>query len=284
MSFDKKIIRTTITMAKGYFAGNDNTFISENFPTRAFVSKPGGADHNKLTLEIMNMTLSKMEQLTVLGFRPLQSFNNIISVDAGNENDLATCFTGEITKAFARFNNDGIATFVVEAMEGSYPLKLATPGTSVVESVQISQLMQKFANEAGYAFQNMGISGSVGNSVFVGDPITKAKMLEKQAGIKLLIDNRTFIIMPRQASRTGTVPELSKESGLLKYPEFNNDGISLTALYDKAFQLEGLIKVKSIVPKASGVWRITKLENALEAGFSNARSWFTNINAAWVQE
>lgn len=258
--------------------------VLENFPVDAVVTKAGGQELNKMSLSIMNLSLEKMEQLTFLGFRPLQSFNNVVTLHAGEFEDYHLVFIGEITSAFADFQSDSIVSFKVEAIEGIYPLKMATPATSVQGSVQIDQLMAKFAGEAGYGFENNGVSGSVSNSIFNGDPITKAKRLERQTGIKLIIDNNKFIIQPRGEARSGTTPYLSKENGLLGYPRFNNDGIDLNALYDKNFQLEGLITVDSIVPKASGIWRITKLVHNLQAGHSSARDWTSSISAIWVQE
>lgn len=280
----KKELRATFTMAKGYFAGQDNTLVVSGLPMVVRITKPGGGDQNKLTLDIQGLNLSTMEKLTVLGFRPLQSLNNLISIEAGIENDLSLAFSGEISQAYARFDSSGNAFFTLEALAGSYPQKLATPATSVDGQARIEDLMLQFAREAGYAFENQGVTESVSNSRFSGSPITKARSLERQANITLLIDDNKFIIMPRRQTRQGTTVRLTKSTGLLGYPTFTNDGIKLRALYDKNFQLEGLIELESIVPKASGTWRITKLEHLLDANFSNATNWFTDIDAVWMQE
>lgn len=64
---------------------------------------------------------------------------------------------------------------------------------------------------------------------------------------------------------------LTKDTGMTGYPTFNNEGIVVTSLYNPAFKFNNLIKVESIVPNATRVWRITKLTHNLST-FNPARS------------
>ena len=60
---------------------------------------------------------------------------------------------------------------------------------------------------------------------------------------------------------------------MLGYPVLTNEGVEVRGLYNPAFRLGGLVKVESIVPRASGVWRIIKLSHELTAFDPGGGPW-----------
>lgn len=284
--FRKKEIYVSIALAEGQFDNGSNEITLPKVPIRLTVDKTGGTELPKLTLDVENILLDTMQRLTVLAFRPLQSYKNVIKVDAGEEGmtpDLV--FQGEIVSAVPVFDYSGAATFHIEASSGYYPVQKTAQPVSVNTDTTIESLFQQFADEAGYTLENNGVTGSVRNSVFSGTPIQKARQLAKQTGVDLIIDNNSFVILPSYLDhREGTVPLLRKDSGLLNYPAFTNDGISAQCLFSPLLEVGGLVKIESIVPKASGVWRITKLHHSLEAYAPSSGDWTTNFDAIWITE
>lgn len=284
MSFSIKTIRVTLVMAANLF-GDNNAVVIEGLPVSVKVDKPGGQDLNKLSVTINNMALQKMEQLTILGFRPLQTNNNRIFVEAGVLGEpLDLVFSGEIKTAVPSFSDSGITEFKIEATAGHYPMKIASSPVSVKGEAKVEELMNQFAQEAGYAFKNEGVTVSVKNSIFKGSPVFKARTLARQVGIELLIDDHKFIIMPKGGHREGKAPKLSRESGLLGYPSFTNDGIDARSIYDSRLDSGGLVEIESIVPKSSGMWKIVKLSHDLEAYKPESAKWESSFSGTWVQE
>jgi hypothetical protein len=283
MSFTIKTLRATIALAKGTFNVQGNAVTIEGLPMTATVSKPGGADMNKMNLEISGLALDKMELLTTLAFKERQSLNNRIRLEAGYlGSSLGLVFSGEISAAVPNFDTDGNVSFVIEALTGWFPNQIAAPPVSVQGETTIEKLMGEFAAEAGYTLRNEGVSGSVKNSIFRGSPILKARTLARQTGIELLIDDGRFVIMERGAAIKGKIPLVSKESGLLGYPSFSSDGVDVKCIYDERLEIGGKVEIKSIVPKASGVWKISKLEHKLEAYVPGGGEWLTAFSAVWV--
>lgn len=284
--FNKKNIRISVALAEGNFEGESNEVILPAVPTSVTVMKTGGTELPKLTADIQNLSIDLMSRLTVLAFKNLQTYNNVIKVEAGEEGEEPDLvFTGEITSAVPNFQTDGSVTFHVEAASGYYPLQKGTAPVSVNTDTTIESLFQQFADEAGYTLENNGVQGSVSNCVFLGSPIKKARQLAKQTGVDLIIDNSTFVILPSYLdAREGTVPLLRKDTGLLGYPSFTNDGIECRCLFSPLFKVGGLIKIESIVPKASGTWRITKLTHTLDAFQTVAGAWETKVEAEWIAE
>ena len=282
--FWKKAIKVSISLAEGTFddKGNNEIILPE-VPIHISMDKTGGDELPKCSIEVKNLKLNLMEQLTVLSFLQLQTYNNVIKVMAGEEGrDLDLVFQGEIVSAIPVFSTDGDVTFKIEAASGYYPLQKSTPPVSVQGETTIEYLMKQFAAEAGYALENKGVTGSVSNSVFAGTPIVKARLLAKQTGIDLLIDNNKFVILPSyKDNRDCIIPLISKDTGLIGYPSFTNDGVECECLFNPLIEIGGLIKLESIVPKATGVWRVTKIHHDLEAYNSGGGNWHTKIDAVW---
>ena len=196
---------------------------------------------------------------------------------------LNNVFQGEIITAVPVIG-DANLDFKIEARCGYYPNLIPTPPVSVQGETTVEKLMTQFAKEANYDFENRGITMSVVNSVFAGSPVQKAQQLATQVGIDLIIDNRKFIIQPYETEPKGTIPLISKESGLIGYPSYTNDGVECSALYNPDFDLGGYFELKTILPHASGIWKIAKLEHKLSAYVPNGTEWETHLSGVWVQE
>lgn len=276
--FSIKTVRITIQLRKGEFEGGGNTVVIEGLPVSVTVSKTGGDAKNKASVTVDNIKLETATQLTTLAFKRLETYNNVIQIDAGERGaELATIFIGEITSAVPQFDSDDKLSLKIEALAGYYPALLPTAPTSVQGDTTVEKLMQQFANEAGYSFENKGITASVANSVFVGSPIAKAKTLARQADIDLLIDDNKFTIQPFEAPKDGQIPLISKSTGLIGYPSFSNEGITCKCVFNSQLKVGGYFKLESILPHASGEWQITKVEHRLEAYQTNSGTWESDI-------
>jgi hypothetical protein len=274
-SFTIKTIKTTITQD-----GTAKTY--EGFATEVNITKPGLPEKNSAKVKIWGLKLEDMAQLTMLAFRPLESQHNLLEVEAGDEGGgLALIFKGEITAASADFNSSPDVAMNFEADSGTYPQKIAKPVETVAGEVKASDLFSKFAADAGYEYKNEGLTASVKNAWFPGSPIEKARKLARDIGCELIIDDGSIITLPAGKARQGQAVLLSKETGLVGYPTFNQQGITCRCLFNPDLVYGGLIKVESIVPKASGQWKITKLTHDLSAYKPGGGNWESKIEAAY---
>ena len=277
--FSIKTIRITIKLQEGQFSGGGNMILIEELPVTVEIEKQGGETKNKATVVIQNLKLDTVKQLTVLSFKRLQTYNNIIQIDVGNKDaELSTAFIGEIVSSIPAIDNSGMLYLKIEAMAGYYASLLPSPPVSVQGTTEISKLMEQFAKEAGYDFENKGITGSVANCVFIGSPIKKAETLARQVGIDLLIDNKKFTIQPFNAPKEGEPPVIADYTGMIGYPSFSTDGIEVRCLYNKDLKVGGYFKLQSILPQATGEWQITKLKHRLEAYLPSGGAWESSIS------
>ena len=169
----------------------------------------------------------------------------------------------------------------IEAAAGSYPSLKASPPIAVKGAQSAASLIEQFAKESGYSFLNNGVAASVKNAVLNGSPIQKARTVAGMVGCELLIDDNVVKIQPYDKGLDeGNAVLMSKDSGMLGYPTFTSEGISLKCLYNPDLQLGGMIEVDTVVPGAKGTWKITKLSHSLVANATSPGDWFSSIEAS----
>ena len=284
-SFTNKTIQVVMAMAEGVFQNGANQITVEGLPTTVDIQKQGGDERPSCTVTIGNLNIDVVKQLTTLSFRPLQRFKNQITVNAGEVGkQLQTIFIGDFENAYGEFQNAPTMNLMVKAIAAQHGALMATPATSVDGTEQVAKLMEQWAVEAGCTLENKGVNASVKNVVYRGSPVDKAKTLARDVGIDLIIDDGKFIITPNGQAVDGNAVLIDPKHGLLGYPAFSNDGIEFNMIFDPNVKIGGLVKIDSIVPRASGIWKVTKITTKLEAYVPNGGSWNSSVSATWVQE
>ena len=252
--FAKKIIDVRIGL------GGQSPESFRDFACEATIDKVGPPDKNSATVKLYGLSLAKMEQYTTLSFKPMESDKNLINIKAGQEGGvLYDIYFGEISQAWADFDSQPDPVFNIEAETGYYPGRIIEHETAVNGSAPLSALVKQQAQTAEYSFLNRGVTSSILNGFYHGSPIQKIVKMCREVGAELIIDDGEVIIMPEGGARNDDLPSLDKDSGLLGYPTFTQDGISARCIYRPDLFFGSLVEIKSIVPKASGVWKITKL-------------------------
>ena len=284
-SFTNKTIQVVMAMAEGVFQNGANQITVEGLPTTVDIQKQGGDERPSCTVTIGNLNIDVVKQLTTLSFRPLQRFKNQITVNAGEVGkQLQTIFIGDFENAYGEFQNAPTMNLMVKAISAQHGALMATPATSVDGTEQVAKLMEQWAVEAGCTLENKGVNASVKNVVYRGSPVDKAKTLARDVGIDLIIDDGKFIITPNGQAVDGNAVLIDPKHGLLGYPAFSNDGIEFNMIFDPNVKIGGLVKIESVVPRASGIWKVTKITTKLEAYVPNGGSWNSSVSATWVQE
>lgn len=276
-SFIKRRLQVRLTLAKGSFGGG-NTVVIDNHAMRVSVEKLGPPDFAKASVEIFGMNLNDIEQLTSLSFHPFKLTRNYINIFAGDdESGLSQIFAGSITAANGDLSGCPEHKLKIDAEVGFWG-RVTAQGPNVINGTQAAaSFIETQATKAGMTFSNEGVSDALKNCVFSGSPVEQARQAAKQIGADLLIDDDEMILLPRQGNRKGNAVLLNKESGLLGYPAITSNGIECKSIFNPAFRFAGLFVLESIVPKASGTWRVIKLTHKLSANDPSDGSWESSI-------
>ena len=297
-SFSIKMLEARITLAEGGFdPGTGKSVNTKIFRLGmdAEVSKPGGKEKNKCTLKIYNMLLSDMETLTTLAFDPLAVKNNRLTLLAGDGTIMSQVFQGDITSAVPAFSGDASSVFEIQAVTGYVATVTPKKTLTGAGSQDVAQMLQRLAGQMGLTFKNRGVEGvQLRNVAFVGGAHEQAKEIAEAARIQMILDDGEMIIAPQGKLRSddaeGSTPVLRGESegkrgtGLIGFPSFDAKGIACRCYYEPKLQIGGPVRIESIVPKASGLWRVTSLSHSLQANHGQAAKWETNFKATYPSQ
>lgn len=287
-SFTKKRLEARITLAEGGFdpgTGQSANTKVVRLGMDADISKPGGKEKPKCTLKIFNLPLDDMQVLTTLAFEPLAVKKNRLILMAGDDESLAQVFVGDITSAVPRFAADASSTFEITAITGYVASVTPAKPLTAAGARDVATLLEGLARQMGFAFINRGVSVTVRNVALMGGPMEQARQLADEARIDLIIDDGEMIAAPRgvlrQDDAEGSTPVLRDKTGLIGFPGFDAKGVVGRCLYEPRLLPGGPVRIESMVPKASGLWRVTSVSHKLQANYGGASAWESSFNATY---
>ena len=277
MAFTNKIIEADIQLQDG--GGKTISGLA----MECQIEKVGLPDKNKAQVTIYGMSLADMEQFTVLAFRPLEYRKNKLIIRAGEEGgEMGQVFVGDIMSAFADFGNAPDVAFRIEAQTGLFAALTPQAPETIQGEASAKDILGKIAGEAGFSFAAGGTSGDaqLKDTVLQGSPWDKGAAVAKHLGNELVVDDDEMILIDDTGVRLNANPvNLSVETGLLGYPSFTSEGVSCRSMFNPNILYASVLNLTSIVPKATGEWRITKVVHNLTAFKANGGPWDTSIEA-----
>ena len=93
-----------------------------------------------------------------------------------------------------------------------------------------------------------------------------------------MIDRKTLAIWPAGGSRPGSPTLVSKDTGMVGYPTFQQAALVVKTLFNPAIKPGGQIQVKSQIEAACGIWTVNKIRYELDTLTPRGR-WFQEIYA-----
>lgn len=277
MAFRRKFIDVSISLASGSYGAGGNKAEIKGHRVIALIRKPGGGDMAQLECAIYGLPLSVMNQLTTLGTQFNLYSKNTITLKAYEEGQQAAMvFEGNINVAFADMRAMPDTCLRVSALAGLFAAVKPVEPSSQRGSTDVATLMEQIAKKAELQFENNGVNVKLMNPYLPGSARQQAHLLAKAAGIEWIIDNGVLAIWPAGQSRRGGSPVISRETGMVGYPAYNQAGIEVTTRFDPAVRYGGQVEVKSDLTPACGTWTVVNLDYALEAEVPKGK-WFTTL-------
>lgn len=278
-TFTKKDLRATVVLDGG------TTYTLSGFAMSCSVEKQGGAEYGKASLSVSGLSLTTMSQLTWLSFLPQCKGRNTLQIDAGDsETALSTIFRGDIMSSIADLNGSE-PTLKIEAQTGAYGALIPATPQAVQGEQEVAVLIQSWAKSAGAEFKNEGVSSRVKDSLFEGNYIDRARKLAHSVGADLIIDDNTWVLVEKKKTRTpeGGIPLINKDSGMIGYPTFTSNGLDVKTYFRPDIQIGATVRVESMVPRATGTWKVTSLSHALAANNPSTSQWETDFSCQWLE-
>lgn len=282
MNLSKKVIRTTITLVNDKFSDGSNRIVAEGLRTLCMVQFGGGAIMPHAEVAIYGLNMEAMHKLTRIRWRDINSMQNIIRVEAGDEGgDLSLVYEGNITFAYIDMSNAPDVAFRIRSITAVYNAYLPTPSSMIVGDYPVAHAIENIALGMGYEFENNGVPESLTmtDTTLVDTELNKIRKLCRDYEIDLYIEHNLIAIAPQGAPRRLKVPVISPSTGMIGYPIPTMQGVDVKCFYHPSIRFGGLIKIaNSVMETCNGDWRVFGVTINIESELPNG-NWFMNIRA-----
>lgn len=282
MSFAQRSINLTFALGEGNLgADGSNAIKLSGLRVSSQIIKAGGPSMGTAQLQVFGMTKEHMNQFSTLGQRPTTVRKNQITIEAGDEGGaMSTVFIGNITNAWFDGSGAPNVPFQVLAHVGGFDAVSPIPPTSYKGTIDAATILSGLATKMGKTFENTGVQVQLSNPYYAGSAREQALAVVRDAGIQWNgLDENKLAIWPSGQDRGGSIPLVSKDTGMQGYPLFTSKGIQVNALYNPSITFGGKIKVQSILDGANGEWIVYALTYDLDAKVPRGK-WHMSASAA----
>jgi hypothetical protein len=293
-SFTKKQIRVTITLSQGKFGTSDkNILVIEGLRVLTQIQLAGAPMMGRASVHIYGMRQSDMNAMTTIRWQPFAfPQGNTILVEAGDDRGMTSVYYGDILNAWGNYSQSPDVFMEIEAQTMAYGRYAPHEPTSYSSPFDVAQALKKLALSMGLAFEDNGVNAKLPSDYYDGTGYDQAMKIGKAADIEVLIEGsageHVMYISPKGKPKKGIIPLISKNTGLIGYPNFSPVGIIFSTLFNPAIKLFGAVEIDPGIPTPKsellintgteckvqiGIWFVYKIVYVLESEIPRG-SWF----------
>ena len=280
-SFQERVLTVTLTLSNGivFNSTNSNTLIIDNLRVVANISQSGLTTTGSADIAIFGMLESDMNQLTSLQFDTVganpEVFRNTVTVAA----DGVVCYTGTIINCYGIYHNQPDVYLHISAATQFFDKINPAQATCYPGAVDVASIMADFAKQMNLQLENNGVNIQSEFVYYTGSLLTQAQKVAEHNNFDMFIEGFTMVIIPRGGTRSQPVALLSKDTGLVGYPSFDNAGVTFKCLFNPMIHFHSTVEIDSPIIRANGYWVVNSLRYTLESQKPGG-AWFMDARAA----
>lgn len=246
----------------------------------------------KANLLIYGLTKTHLNELSTLGFLPLEYGGYEITVEAGDAvNGMSMVFKGNVTNAWADMQTaPGVVMHVTAQGDMINQVKPSGEQDSAVSfdgAVPAIKILEKLGGLGGLKVVNHGLDVSIRDHYSFGSIMEQIRHVMDTARAEGYIDRNELHVWPRGQSRGGGFV-VSKETGMVGIPGFTEGGVIVKKEFTRALDIGTDFTVQSeVVTVANRTWVLQRMDYQLESSVPHG-DWFvilygTELGAGRVQ-
>lgn len=286
MSYDKKVLEIIITLGEGDFGADVGSSIKlVNHRAMVNISAFGGESQGQLQCRIYGLPISTINQLTVIGpTRNQIRLKNQITILAGTgDNAPSVIYTGNIWEAYGDFSAVPDAALNVIAYSALSTSLAPIDHTAVPVATPTNDVMTAIANKAKLKLVSYNVTGIMNPTYFDGFAKKQINDASIEGNFSYAIERGELHIWPKTAFRGDDIASISPGNGLIGYPSFSSDGVSVRTDFLPFARVGGRVKISgSAITPANGTWvtytAIHDLSSQMPGG-----PWFTSLDL-WYRD
>jgi len=109
----------------------------------------------------------------------------------------------------------------------------------------LSQIAQQSADSMGLTLQFEATDATIMNYCYTGSAIKQIDKLNAIGGIDAFVDGNTLVVKNKNVARSGTVPIISAQTGMIGIPEMTEYGVRIRTLLSNACKIGGKFQLIS---------------------------------------
>lgn len=281
MSYVRRKIDVTITLGTGHFG--DDLLITKTFSgyrVSCQMTANKGESMSSCAVRVYGISLADMNALTSIGPINQTAFGkNTIQINAGDDGTiLPKVFYGSLLYSQGNLQKapdcylDMFAT-----AEGLASIKPYNP-ISWPGSAPASDMMHKFASDAGWTLNDLGVKAVFNDQAFTGSILDNIRTCARSGGFSYDVHNNVLKIwQPDSDVPASDIIHLNPQNGLVNYPLFSADSINFRTLFNHELQIgrRALISGSEIL-QANATWRIAGVAHSIESETPSGE-WFSDV-------
>lgn len=289
MTFVRRAITLVFRLGLGsYGDSGTNTVTVDGLRVQAQIDKVVGPGMGTLNMRVYGLTPDIMNSLCALNQGAETIKSNSITVLAGDYGTvLSTVFQGQITVGQQNLNGAPETSMLVVAMAGGLGAVQSTPPVSYPGGADAGVMMQNIAQVAGWHFENYGVNVQLSTPYLIGSPMDQARAVAAAGRFNFTVDDGTFdkiqtlVMWPNNGSRGGQIPLISKDTGMIGYPDYSTslNGLNISTTFNPFIHVGGQVQIKSDLLVANGIFTTYDISHTLESETPGGQ-WMTRFGAS----
>ena len=242
--------------------------------------KIAGHSANTASIKIYGLSLSKMNALSVVPFKPTRLGPNTVQVLAGDrENGMSVVFEGTVIQAWPDMQKAPDVFLRIDAVQGAFAAVKPVEPTSFSGPTKLKDIATAISKKFEMPLEDSGIQGVINNPYYWGTAFQQMKMFGQATRIGWIPENGTLAVWPEnQVRKTAGETILSRKTGMVGYPFAVPGGIMVKALFNKTIKYASTIVVESDITLANGRWGVQSVDLQLMSETPHGL-WFSTIFA-----
>lgn len=281
MSFVERQLAYSFQLGAGDFGdGSSDTVELIGLRSSFNVTHAGGNSLAQASMQVWGVPRGIANQVTVLNVTAFpERRNNRVTVKAGDAvGGMAVVFTGTIVECWVEATDPPEVALVVSAASGLFEAAQPAAPTSYAGSVDVATIISGIAVQMGYSFQNCGVTAKLDSPYYPGTLKSQLNAAAEAAHINRTIDDveRKVVIWPKGNSITSPSLLISKDTGLVGYPSFTEQGIQFRTIFNPGLSYGQAIEMQSELDPANGAWVVGNVSHNLDSLVPGGQ-WFTEV-------
>jgi len=246
-------------LTAGVQIGSELVTFDQNFEIKARGVKFANALQNECDIEIVNMNKAHRDYLLTES----SPFNS------NRTPKLVTLSAGRVsTGLFSVYIGDVMTVTITQPPDIGLKLKCGTSHfkkgsvgrRSGGKVSTLSTIATGVASNLGLSLRNEAPEVNVSNYAHSGNALAEVDTLGKAGNCQCYVDDQHLILKKVNSPLSGSVLNLSENTGMIGIPELTEQGLKVKFLFDGSVKLGGAVNVTSkLNPAANGYFVIFKL-------------------------